>query len=78
MPPEFPDLPIVTPDPPRRSESERYGSLFYLGVGGLAVLVVLIGWFGWSAWSLRDVWTNIYILNDPKLPGPSGSRRPGP
>lgn len=68
MTPDFPELPIVTPDPPRRSQAERYGGLFYLGLGGLVVLVGLIGWFGWSAWALRDVWTNIYVLNDPERP----------
>lgn len=60
----FPTLPIVTADPPRRSQSEKYGGLFYLGIGGLAVLISLIGWFGFRVWLLRDVWTNVYILHD--------------
>jgi hypothetical protein len=61
----FPPLPIVTPDPPPRlSGREKYGGLFYLGVGGLAVLLLLVGWFLWGAWSLRDVWRNVYVLHD--------------
>src|SRR5262245_58073951 len=65
MPPIRSDLPIVTPDPPRRSQAERYGGLFALGIAGLLVLIALVGWFGWSAWSLREVWWNVYLLNDP-------------
>ncbi len=62
----FPSLPIVTPDPPRRSEAERFGALFYVGIGGLVVMVSLLGWFAWSVWSLRTVWTNVYVLHDPQ------------
>jgi len=73
MPPDngrpFPSLPIVTPgpdpEPPRRSQGERYGALLYLGAGGLAVAVGLVVWFGWSAWALRGLWSEIYVLNDP-------------
>jgi hypothetical protein len=71
MPPDHSDLlPIITPDPepPRRSQAERFGGLFYLGIGGLVVLLALIGWFGWRVWSLRPVWQNVYILNDPSRP----------
>ncbi len=60
-------LPIVTPDPPRasgRSETEKYGSLFYLGAAGLAILIALVSWFGWQAWALRDVWASVYVLHD--------------
>jgi hypothetical protein len=64
----FPSLPIVTPDPPRRSERDKYGGLFYLGAIGLAILVALVGWFAWGAWSHRVVWTNIYILHDRHRP----------
>jgi hypothetical protein len=60
----FPTLPIVTPDAPRRSTREKYGGLFALGVIGLLVLLGLVGWFAWGAWSLRDVWANIYVLHD--------------
>lgn len=67
--PRFPDLPIVTPDPPPspRSEAEKYGSLFYLGIGGLVVLVAMVVWFGVGVWRLRDLWTDIYRLNQPGL-----------
>lgn len=70
MPPIHSDLPIITPDPPRRSQAQKFGGLFYLGIGGLAVLVLLIGWFGWGVWSLRHVWTRVYILNDAGRPEP--------
>jgi hypothetical protein len=68
--PRFPDLPIVTPDPPpsSRSETEKYGSLYYLGIAGLVVVVALVVWFGVGVWQLRDLWTNIYRLNQPELP----------
>jgi hypothetical protein len=63
----FPTLPIVTPDPPkRRSQGERFGALFYLGIAGLVVMAALVGWFAWSAWSLRTVWANVYALHDEK------------
>ncbi len=67
---DFPILPIVTPDPPPRSRSqaERFGALFYLGVVGLIVLLTLVGWFGWSVWTLRSIWWNVYVLHDPKRP----------
>jgi hypothetical protein len=63
-------LPIITPDPapPRRSQAERFGGLFYLGIGGLAVLLALVGWFGWRLWQLRPVWERVYLLNDPSRP----------
>lgn len=62
----FPSLPIVTPDPPprTRTQAQKYGGLFYIGIGGLAVLIALVGWFGVRVWTLREVWTNIYILHD--------------
>src|SRR5258708_14408164 len=67
--PTFPQLPIVTLDPPPKlSQTEKYGGLFYLGITGLVVVVGLVGWFAWSAWLLRDVWTNIYVLHDEKKP----------
>ena len=61
----FPTLPIVTPDPIRLSDREKYGALFYLGVAGLVVIVSLVGWFASQAWSHRMLWTNVYILHDP-------------
>src|SRR5262249_1328295 len=64
MPTEFPKLPIVTLDPARRSEREKYGGLYVLGIAGLVVIVALVAWFGYGLWSLRDVWANIYLLHD--------------
>jgi hypothetical protein len=66
--PSFPPLPIVTPDPPRRSQREKYGGLFFLGLAGLATLVGLLGWFLQGAWSHRDLWTNVYVLHDGARP----------
>ena len=60
---EFPLLPIIAPDP-RRPESERYGGLFYLAIGGLIILASLLAWFGWGVWSLRSIWTNVYVLHN--------------
>lgn len=65
----FPSLPIInTPQAPARSQREKYGTLFYLGILGLIVLVTLVGWFGYRVWSLRDVWAKIYVLNDAREP----------
>jgi hypothetical protein len=62
--PVFPSLPIITPDAPRMSQSEKYGGLFYLGIAGLFVVIGLVSWFGWNVWSLRNVWNNVYVLHD--------------
>lgn len=64
------DLPIIAaPPPPReRSAAERFGALWFLGIGGLGVLIVLVGWFGWSAWSMRAVWANVYAIHDASRP----------
>jgi hypothetical protein len=62
----FPELPILPSAPPPRTEREKYGGLFYLGAGGLAVLVVFIAWFGYRVWQLRDVWAEVYALHDAK------------
>ena len=73
-PMRFPTLPIVTPDPPapapapKRSAGERFGGMFYLGIAGLVVMVGLVGWFGWGLWSLREVWSNVYVLHDSSRP----------
>jgi hypothetical protein len=70
----FPKLPILSPaeiPPPgqhggsTRSQFEKYGGLFYLGIAGLAILAVLVGWFAFRLWNLRDVWTDVYVLHDP-------------
>src|SRR4051794_38976057 len=68
MPPHS-DLPIIRLDPePRRSTREKYGAVYFLGIGGLVVLIGLIAWFAREAWSLRDVWANVYRLHDPARP----------
>jgi len=65
----FPSLPIINnPQAPPRSQREKYGTLFYLGIVGLIVLVTLVAWFGYRVWSLRDVWAKIYELNDAREP----------
>jgi hypothetical protein len=69
--PRFPDLPILNPAElpaaaagPPRGQREKYGALFYVGIVGLVVLVALIGWFGHGLWSNRDIWADVYVLND--------------
>jgi hypothetical protein len=66
--PIFPTLPIVTADSPRLSQREKYGSLFYLGLLGLAVAIGLVAWFAHGAWEMRGVWSNIYVLHDEARP----------
>ncbi|MDR3637566.1 MAG: hypothetical protein P4L84_27420 [Isosphaeraceae bacterium] len=61
--PSLPSLPIVTPDAPRKTQVEKYGFLFYLGIAGLFVLLGLVGYFAYGMWSLRGVWANIYTLH---------------
>ena len=63
---DFPTLPIVVTPDPKRPGAERYGGLYYLGIAGLVVLCGLLAWFGWGVWSLRSVWANVYVLNDPR------------
>jgi hypothetical protein len=60
------DLPILTPEPPRKSQAEKYGGLYYAGIAGLVVLLGLVGWFAHGVWSLRGVFRAIYVLNDPR------------
>jgi hypothetical protein len=64
----FPSLPIVTPDPPRKSQAEKYGLALYLGLGGLVVLLALIGWFSYRVWAMGPVWRDVYVLNDRHAP----------
>jgi hypothetical protein len=64
----FPTLPIVTPGPAPRSEREKYGGLFTLGVAGLFVLALLLAWFAYGVWETRNVWRNIYVLHDARRP----------
>jgi hypothetical protein len=65
--PIFPTLPILTAEP-RLSQREKYGSLFYLGLLGLAVVIGLVAWFAHGAWELRGVWSNVYVLHDEARP----------
>jgi hypothetical protein len=65
----FPKLPIVSQSElPALTQREKYGGLFYLGIGGLLVLVALVGWFSYSAWAIRDVFTDVYLLHDSTRP----------
>ena len=73
--PRFPSLPIVQigpQDSPSKplSQAEKFGGLYYLGIGGLAVMVALLGWFCLRVWETWPVWTAIYALNDPSRPEP--------
>jgi hypothetical protein len=62
---QFPKLPILSPaEIPTRTEREKYGGLFYLGIAGLALLIALVGWFVHGVWTHRDVWADVYVLND--------------
>jgi hypothetical protein len=70
----FPDLPIInpgfpTPPPaPARSQREKYGGLFYLGIAGLLFMVVLVGWFGYGVWSNWDIWMDVYAMHNASRP----------
>ncbi|MGE3820142.1 MAG: hypothetical protein AB7I30_12035 [Isosphaeraceae bacterium] len=63
---EFPPLPIVTPEPDRLSQTEKYGGLFYLGLAGLVLSLSILGWFAWGVWSTREIWRSVYVLHDPQ------------
>jgi hypothetical protein len=66
----FPKLPILSPaeipPPPRKSQREKYGGLFYLGIAGIVLLLAMVGWFAYGFWSLRDIWDDVYVLHNPK------------
>src|SRR5919112_355497 len=64
----WPSLPVIRVDTPRKTQAEKYGGLYYLGIAGLFVLVGLIGWFAYGVWSLRDVGARIYVLHDRRRP----------
>jgi hypothetical protein len=65
----LPTLPILSQNEiPRRSQREKYGGLFYLGLGGLLFLIALVAWFVHGVWTHRDVWVDIYVLNDQRRP----------
>jgi hypothetical protein len=73
-PVRFPELPILNPGiltpstAPARSQREKYGGLFYLGIAGLLLLLALIGWFGYGVWSNRDIWAEVYAMSDRSRP----------
>lgn len=58
----------ATPPPRARGQGEKYGALFYLGIAGLAVMIALVGWFAVGVWSNRDIWSDVYVLNDASRP----------
>ena len=62
----FPSLTIITPDPPRLTNREKYGSFFYAGIAGLVISLLLVGWFGFSLWTSRDYWAAVLVLNTPE------------
>jgi hypothetical protein len=65
----FPKLPILSQaELPALTQREKYGGLFYLGIGGLLVLIALVGWFSYSVWAVRDVFTDVYLLHDATRP----------
>jgi hypothetical protein len=69
---DFPKLPILPdsdkpPEQPRLSNLQKYGGLYWLGIGGLVVSVLLVGWFAIQLWLLRDVWREIYVLHNKDL-----------
>ncbi len=71
----FPALPILHPNEipapaVPRGQREKYGSLFYLGIGGLLVLIGLIGWFVHGLWANREIWSDVYTLSDPRRDDP--------
>ena len=67
---EFPKLPILSPaeipPPPRKSQREKYGGLFYVGIAGIVLLCAMVGWFAYGFWSLRDIWEDVYVLHNPR------------
>ena len=70
-PRSFPELPILDPDPPRMTLREKYGGLFYLGVGGLIVSVLLVGTFFYQLYRTRDLWAAVYVLHEPQSSDPA-------
>ncbi len=69
--PKFPDLPILEPDPPRMSMRDKYGGLFYLGIGGLIFSVFLVGSFFYQLYRTRALWAAVYVLSDPTSTDPA-------
>ena len=63
----FPELPILEPDPPRMTLREKYGGLYYLGIGGLILSVYLVGSFVVGFYQSRHLWAAILVLHNPSL-----------
>ena len=61
---KFPELPILEPDPPRMSLREKYGGLYYFGIGGLIFSTLLVGSFFYQLYQTRDLWAAVYVLYD--------------
>ena len=72
--PSFPELPIVTPDPPRLTLAEKYGSLYYLGIGGLILTLAMVGNFAYQIWKTRDLWAAVFVLGNEYRPMPERVR----
>lgn len=65
------DLPILPSNPvpsptSGRSPTEKYGGLYWLGIGGLVVIVGLIGAFVIGMSRISDVLRLTYVLHDPR------------
>ncbi len=58
----------AAPAPRARGQGEKYGALFYLGIAGLALMIALVGWFALGVWSNREIWADVYALNDASRP----------
>ena len=74
-------LPILSPaeiPPPRKAQrGEKYGGLFYVGIGGIVLMVLMVGWFAYGFLeSARRLGWGIYVLHDRGPPGrrPSAGR----
>lgn len=72
--PKFPELPILEPDPPRMTLREKYGGLYYFGIGGLILSVFLVGNFFYQLYRTRDLWAAIPLLANPAMPEPTRIR----
>src|SRR4051794_6609196 len=67
-PKPFPSLPIVTPDPPRKTLREKYGGMYYLGIGGLVISLLLVANFAVGLWALRGFIAATVVLHDAARP----------
>ncbi len=69
--PKFPELPILEPDPPRMTLREKYGGLYYLGIGGLVAALFLVTTFLFDLYRTRDLWAAVYVLYENTAPIPT-------